>query len=410
MRHIFTSMIFYYGRRGPGRQLFLTINNIFPQHSAMKTKVLIIGAGPSGGMAAYRLASKGFRDFLIVDRSDFPRMKPCAGGISPASHRFLKTMGLDHLLAGLKPSARMKRLRVIGPRGQDIVVTSNLKAVTINRRIFDAAILDRARSLGATFVPRFTVRSLLRDAEGRIIGASDGSALIEAEVTILATGGHNKNFREEYLTDKRPLRLIYSRIGWWKDFDIQEDTMEMVFDRDYLPHYGWVFPEGDGVVNIGVCLYEDKLKGRNVTRVFDDFIEKYYAKRLEHATQIGRSLSYVINTSSGVRDVYANRMLCAGEAGRMCNPASAEGISYAMESGVLAADACLRAYERGSGGKPEEKSLEYYETICRKAFNFRLRRAAVFSRLVDSPLLNPMISISMSKFAQSIVSMIFEDS
>jgi len=375
----------------------------------MKTKVLIIGAGPSGSMAAYRLASRGFRDFLIVDRSDFPRMKPCAGGISPASHRFLKSMGLDHLLVELKPSARMRRLRVIGPLGQDVVVTSGMKATTINRRIFDAAILDMARDLGATFMPRFTVRSLLRGADGRIIGASDGSGQIEAEVTILATGGHNKIFRESYLTDKRPLRLLYSRIGWWRGFDLQEDTMEMVFDREYLPHYGWVFPEGDGVVNIGVCLYEDKLRGRNVARVFDDFIEKYFAKRLKRATQIGRSFSYVINTSSSVKDVYANRMLCAGEAGRMCNPASAEGISYAMESGVLAADACVRAYERGSGGKPDEKSLERYEAMCRKAFNFRLRRAAIFSRMVESPLLNPMISISGSKFAQSIVSMIFED-
>ena len=375
----------------------------------MKTKVLIIGAGPSGSMAAYRLASSGFRDFLIVDRSDFPRMKPCAGGISPSSHRFLKTMGLDHLLDELKPSARLRRLRVIGPLGQDIIVTTSLKAITINRKIFDAAILDKARALGATFVPRFTVRSLLRDADGRIIGASDGSAQIEAEITILANGGHNKNFREQYLTDTRPLRLIYSRIGWWRDFDLKEDTMEMVFDRNYLPHYGWVFPEGDGVVNIGVCLYEDRLKGRNVAHVFDEFIEKYYAKRLEHATQIGKSLSYVINTASSVRNVYANRMLCAGEAGRMCNPASAEGISYAMESGVLAADACMRAYEKGSGGKPDEESLKYYEAMCRKSFDFRLRRAAIFSRLVDSPLLNPMISISMSRFAQSIVSMIFED-
>jgi geranylgeranyl reductase family protein len=375
----------------------------------MKTKVLIIGAGPSGSMAAYRLGSNGFRDFLIVDRFDFPRMKPCAGGISPSSHRFLKTMGLDHLLTELKPSARMKRLRFIGPRGQDIVITSSLKAMTINRRIFDAAILEKARALGARFIPRFTVRSLLRDAEGRIIGASDGTTSIEAGATILATGGHNKNFRDRYLTDKRPLRLIHSRIGWWRDFKLEEDTMEMVFDRDYLPHYGWVFPEGDGVVNIGVCLYEDKLRGRNVAHVFDDFIEKYYAKRLETATQIGRSLSYVINTAASVKYVYADRMLCAGEAGRMCNPASAEGISYAMESGVLAADACMRAYERGSGGAPDEKSLKYYETMCRHAFNFRLRRAAIFSRLVDSWLLNPMITISMSGFSQSILSLIFED-
>jgi geranylgeranyl reductase family protein len=375
----------------------------------MKTKILIIGAGPSGSMAAYRLASNGFRDFVIVDRSDFPRIKPCAGGISPSSHRYLKTMGLDDLLSELKPSAMMKRVRFIGPRGQEMIMSSNLKAMTINRRIFDTAILDKARALGATFIPRYNVNHLLEDADGRINGASNGVTNIEAGVTILATGGHNKNFRENYLTDKRPLRLIYSRIGWWKNFDLEEDTMEMVFDRDYLPHYGWVFPEGDGVVNIGVCLYEDKLKGRNVSHVFDDFLKKYYAKRLEKATQVGRSLSYVINTTASVKHVYAGRMLCAGEAGRMCNPATAEGISYAMESGVLAADACMRAYEKGCGGEPDEKSLGHFETMCRNAFNFRLRRAALFSRLVDSPVFNLMINISMSKFSQNIISKLFGD-
>ncbi|OHD64503.1 MAG: hypothetical protein A2176_02600 [Spirochaetes bacterium RBG_13_51_14] len=375
----------------------------------VKTKVLIIGAGPSGSMAAYRLASRGFKDLILVDRSEFPRVKPCAGGISPSSHRFLEKMGLDHLLSGLQPGAVMRRMRFIGPRGQSIVMSTNLKAMTINRTIFDTALLDIARERGVIFVPRFMARELIRDDRGRIVGATDGDRRIEAAVTILATGGHNKNFREKYLTDTRPLRLIYSRIGWWKGFDLEDGTMEMVFDRDMLPHYGWVFPEGNGVVNIGVCLYEDRLKGRNVSDVFDMFLRKYYARRLAGATQIGNSMSYVINTSGRVRHVYANGMLCAGEAGRMCNPATAEGISYAMESGVLAADAVMLAFERGSGSAPDEKSLAYYETMCRKAFNLRLGRAALFSRAIVSPLFNLMISLSTTKFCRRIINRRFGD-
>ncbi|HNW28950.1 MAG TPA: FAD-dependent monooxygenase [Spirochaetota bacterium] len=108
----------------------------------MKTKVLIIGAGPAGSMAACRLAAGGFHDFILADRSDFPRMKPCAGGISPSSHRFLQKMGMENLLAELTPSAPMRRVRFVGPGGQEIIMTTGLKAMTINRRIFDAALLQ----------------------------------------------------------------------------------------------------------------------------------------------------------------------------------------------------------------------------------------------------------------------------
>ncbi len=373
----------------------------------MKTKVLIIGAGPAGSMAAYRLARGGFHDFIIVDRSDFPRMKPCAGGISPSSHRFLHLMDMEHLLTELKPSALMKRVRFVGPGGQDIIMSANVKALTINRRIFDDALLGKARDLGAQFIPGFTVRDLILDGDGRVAGARDGDRAIEAEVTILANGGRNREFRERYFADRRPLKLITSRIGWWKNFDLEEGTMEMIFDRDLLPHYGWVFPEGNGVVNIGVCLFEDRLRGRNVADVFDAFLDKYYARRLQQAEQIGKSYSFVINSAGSVKDVYAKGMLYAGEAGRLCNPATAEGISYAMESGVLAADAVLDAYAAGIGGKPDEKSLARYEAMCRKAFNFRLRRASLFRNLIDSPAFDLMISMSTAKLSRSIIDRLF---
>lgn len=358
-------------------------------------------------MAACRLAAGGFHDFILADRSDFPRMKPCAGGISPSSHRFLQKMGMENLLAELTPSAPMRRVRFVGPGGQEVIMTTGLKAMTINRRIFDAALLDRARALGARFVPGFTVRDLMLDDRGRIVGARDGDRSIEAEVTILANGGRNREFRERYFADRRPLRLITSRIGWWRNFDLEEATMEMVFDRDLLPHYGWVFPEGDGIVNIGICLYEDRLRGRNVADVFDEFLERHYARRLKGAEPAGKSYSFVINTAGSVKDVYARGMLYAGEAARLCNPATAEGISYAMESGVLAADAVMKAYARGSNGMPDERSLAEYEVLCRKAFNFRLRRATLFRNMIDSPLFDLMMAISTTNWSRRVIERLF---
>lgn len=374
----------------------------------MKTRVLIIGAGPAGSMAAWRLASRGFRDFLLVDRCGFPRPKPCAGGIAPASIDLLERLGLIHILERCEPKAAMRHMRLVGPGGEELFMSSNLKAVAVNRRIFDAALLDEARRHGAAFVPGFTARDLIRDNEGRIIGARDNDRTIECEVIIMANGGRSLAFREKYFADTRPLSPLLSRIGWWKGFDIPDETMEMVFDRSLLPHYGWVFPEGGGVVNIGICVRQERLRGRNVAAVFDEFLERYYAKRLRGAQQTARSLSFVINTCARVRNLYADGVLYAGEAGRLCNPATAEGISYAMESGVLAADAVIAAYGRGTTA-PDAALLAAYETACRKAFSGRLMKAALFSRVVSSPIFGSLIRLGASPLSQFIITKFFSD-
>jgi geranylgeranyl reductase family protein len=369
----------------------------------MKTKVLIIGAGPSGAMAAFRLMELGFKDFIIVDREKFPRIKPCAGGISPATEKFMKKIGIAHLLTEIKPSASMKSLRFVGPKGQDSIVESKMKAMAIPRRVFDKVLLDLSLSKGAKFIQKFNVSDLLTDSNGKVTGATDGKIKIDAEVTIIANGGHNSEMRNKYFPDKRKLRLIQSRIGWWKNFVIPEGRLEMIFDKELLPHYGWVFPEGDGIVNIGICVNQDKLDGKTITEAFDNFIEKYYKDKISTAVEIGKILSYPINVASSVKGVAGNGILLCGEAGRMCNPATAEGISFAMESGYIAAEAVVSAYASGS---MDGRKLYLYEKMCRKAFNKRLMSSFIASKVIDSFLFNWLIKLGSLKSVNKLINAI----
>jgi flavin-dependent dehydrogenase len=55
----------------------------FTQKMGMQTDfdVIVVGAGPSGTAAAYRLKQSGYR-VLLLDKHQFPRTKPCGGGIT----------------------------------------------------------------------------------------------------------------------------------------------------------------------------------------------------------------------------------------------------------------------------------------------------------------------------------------
>jgi geranylgeranyl reductase family protein len=365
-----------------------------------KATVVIAGAGPSGSMAAIELLKRKINNVVIVDRVKLPRQKPCAGGISPATVKFLKKINMKSLLQECKTAVDMGTLRFVGPDGSDNIFSGGLKAQVINRKDFDTVLLQKAIDMGAEFISDFTLRELIKDDKGTVTGIKDGNKIIHSDVTIVATGGHNKAMRENDFPDKRPLKRMVSRIGWWKNFDLEDGHLEMIFDKELLPHYGWVFPEKDNIVNIGLCIYEDNLNGKTITEIFDNFLDKYYKDRLKNAELIGKILSYPINTDSSVTDVAAPGLLLCGEAGRMCNPATAEGISFALESGYLAAESIAEALK---DGEIDQKKLMVYEKKCKKAFNLRLRGSAVFSYLVTTRFFTALISLGSNRLVKKVV-------
>ncbi|MGA8016255.1 MAG: FAD-dependent oxidoreductase, partial [Candidatus Dormiibacterota bacterium] len=63
------------------------------------TDALVVGAGPSGAATALLLARAGHRT-VVIDRSRFPRDKPCGEGLMPSGVAALQRLGmLDRVLA-----------------------------------------------------------------------------------------------------------------------------------------------------------------------------------------------------------------------------------------------------------------------------------------------------------------------
>src|SRR6201993_519658 len=119
--------------------------------------VLIVGGGPAGSSAAWKLRQAGV-DVLVLDKESFPRLKLCAGWITP---EVLRDLEMD-------PAAYPHRFLTferlhIHLKGLHLKVPSVQHS--IRRFEFDAWLLERS---GAPVV-RHSVRNIRLIPEGYVI-------------------------------------------------------------------------------------------------------------------------------------------------------------------------------------------------------------------------------------------------
>src|SRR5581483_8950176 len=184
---------------------------------------------------------------------------------------------------------------------------------------FDNLLVDKAKSLGADFRGGWKATELVREG-GRVVGVKSKDDEIRADYVLLADGAHSI-----FSWDTRPKHTISCLMGWWENFDFEPGTMEMIFDKNLSPLYGWMFPETQDRVNIGICMdgEEDspfakqhggrKKTTRNVRHVFEQFLQDHFADRLARARQIGKFKGHPISYTTWIKDCTAPGVLYLGE-------------------------------------------------------------------------------------------------
>jgi flavin-dependent dehydrogenase len=250
--------------------------------------------------------------------------------------------------------------------------------VVCNRRVLDHQLLLAATSRGVKFVPNFVASELQQQGDRTTVVARDGRT-VQARYVMVAGGAHCK-----LGVPQRPRRLIQAIMGWWDDVPFRANHLEMVFDKMVAPYYGWLFPESDTRVNIGITYEDPKLELR-ARDLFQRFLDKHYGERLAGATQVGGFKGHPIAYSYKVEKLTAPGRIVIGEAGLMTHPATAEGIYQGMRSGMLGADAVASVI---SGARSEARAFAYYERRCRLAFQLSFLGGSAFRAAVQSPVLD----------------------
>jgi geranylgeranyl reductase family protein len=363
-----------------------------PVAKTSQAKVVIVGAGPAGSATALHLAQLGVDDVTIVDLHDFPRHKTCGSGLSPRAITALKEL---EVWSAVEPIAYpITGLRIVTREGYDTYVSAGdeAHAAICLRHDLDYEIHKRSLERGVTFLSGFAASEpILRGDRWVGIRARDGRE-VRADVVVIANGAHTT-----FSTCEGPKRSIHTIMGWWEGVDYRPHTVEMFWDDLTLPYYGWLFPETETRVNIGIT-YEDDHKLKNARRIFRAFLQKHFRDRLQGATQIGKWKGHPIVYTYRTGRLWSPGRVVVGEAGRMTHPATGEGIYQGMRSGMFAAEAIADIL---SGKSLEHEALARYDRRCATAFLPSFWTGGLFRGVLRTPFLDYVVKAGNSPRLQA---------
>lgn len=352
----------------------------------MQAQVVILGAGPSGALTALQLRQQGIEDVLLLDAKEFPRHKTCGSGLSPTFIDQLRALGVWDRVEPL--AYRIEGMRLTTPKEQQVdLPAKGIDVAVCNRTDLDHALLQAAIDAGARFESGFKARGVVEE-QGRVVGVdtSDGR-LARGRYVVIATGAHAPlAIRPEHKA------TVQTLVGWYRNLDFRPHWMDMIYDAELVPYYGWLFPESAERVNIGIT-FRDFGEKRSPRVLFQRFLDKHYGDRIGKAEQIGRLQGHPIVWAYRLPKLTSPGRLVIGEAGRMVHPATGEGLSYAARSATYAADAIVAA----AAGRSESWAWRRYQTRCALACAPPFAAGAAFMGMVRTSWVDRLVAASSNE-------------
>ncbi len=366
-----------------------------PGTDAVTTDVLVVGAGPSGAAAGYWLARHG-HDVTMVERRTFPRDKTCGDGLTPRAVHQLELMGLGpslapyHRFAGLRATGMGRELELEWPSHP---VFPNYGYV-VRRRDLDKIVAGNAVAAGARLLEGHEAVRPIVDrgfVRGATVDRADGSSVdVRAEFTIVADGA-NSRFGRALGTSRTKEWPYGTAIRTYFTSPRHDDPwIESALDvkdrnGNPMPGYGWIFPVGDGTVNVGVGLLSSfrDFKSVNTTHLLDAYAHQIADRwRIDPAAPECRPTSGRIPMGGSVGPKAGPTYLVVGDAAGSVNPFNGEGIDYAYETAHTAADVVHQALVDG-----DASALQRYPRALDEAYGQYFKVARLFARVIGRPTL-----------------------
>jgi flavin-dependent dehydrogenase len=337
--------------------------------------VIIVGSGPAGSATALALAARDpalAARTVMLEKARHPRDKTCAGGLIAKATGLMRELGLPLDV----PHVRVDAAGVAVP-GKSIAIAGEDLCRVVRRRDLDARLAWAARDRGVELREEERVRHVARDGEG--VRVETDRRAYWAPVVVGADGSGSLVRRALVGPPRGPVaRAVMCDVpvagSAWDGFAAGRYEFDFTPCPEGLRGYRWVFPcLIGGVPHANVGAYAlPPADGARMQAELRAELGRVGAARAEWK-------AFPIQTYAPGTPVAARNALLAGDAAG-CDPLMGEGISFALEYGVLAAEAIAGAHANRDWG-----FAGYARAVHGGPLGRKLRRLVLATRLFYGP-------------------------
>lgn len=328
-----------------------------------KTDVLVVGAGPSGSLAA-REASKNGADVILIDlKSEIGAPKRCAEAVSE--------QGLIDL--DIQPNPRWIARKSTGVRlvspdqtsvwlDEDTIELPELGYV-LERKVFDKHMAMDAARTGAKIMIKTRATGLERVDDGIIVTADHMGEEIKifAHIVIAADGPGSRIGRWAGLDCNTKFDNMESCVQYeMAGVEMENNNVIQLYFGSVAPGgYTWIFPKGEDIANVGIGVLKTHTDKTAIEHL-DEFIKN--CPETQHAQPV--EINVGGDPVGGIiKERYGDNILVVGDAAGFVNPLTGGGINTALESGAYAGIVAAQAISDKNYSK---KNLKEYAKLTDK--------------------------------------------
>jgi geranylgeranyl reductase family protein len=350
--------------------------------------VIVIGSGPAGSSAAYYLAAQE-ANVLVLEKNFLPRYKTCGGGVVNRIKSLLP-INFDEIAEINCNNSEIydhnNKLKFTTQRDGPIIIMTM-------REKFDYHILSLALKAGAKIKEGTEVVDIKNN--NKVVEVKANNTTFYGRFVILSSGATGININKLGLETHNIKMPALEYEVFVNSSDYERFSKSARFDFDIVPHgYGWVFPKKDhlsiGVINI-------KSEQKDLNNLIKDYFNLLGIKNVIKSERHG----YFVPLNFKGSEFAKYRIILTGDAAGLADPVTGEGISHAIESGRIAAEALIESeFNESAASYIYNKKIK--DTILREIKFAKVIAALVYTYPVVRKLLFKLYGQKLSELITDI--------
>jgi len=362
--------------------------------------VAIIGAGPAGSSAAIQLAAKGY-SVALLDKEQFPREKLCGDFLNPVNWPMLRQLKMEREILA-RSHEKVTTFHFTSFSGEEAEVPlptskdGTVFGLGLRRFDLDYVLLKKAESEGAVAFQECKLIELKRESQSWLLRFDRAGMIEELQARVLIGADGRNSWVAHHLGLADPAAMQGRSVGFQFRLKCTNRSTGKVEIHVFPGGYAGVVGLDGDTVTLGLAIEKHRLlDGRPEQSLLKSILPQnpWLKEMLRNGSVSEMRSTYPVYFPP--RRAYADGVLLVGDAARVSEPVTGEGIYFALKSGVFAARTVDEAFQMSDFSAARLRS---YQRACRSAFAVRRGINALIRWLIYRPaLLSPLIRFSGSR-------------